>query len=50
MTFALGRGVEFHDAPAIRNVVRKAAENDYKFSSLIDGIVMSTPFQMRVTE
>ena len=50
LTFALGRGVEFHDAPAIRKVVRQAADNDYRFSSLIMGIVTSTPFQMRVTE
>lgn len=50
LTFALGRGVEFHDAPAIRKVVREAADNDYRFSSLIRAIVTSTPFQMRVTQ
>jgi len=50
LTFALGRGVEFHDAPAIRKVVREAADNDYRFSSLIQAIVTSTPFQMRVTQ
>ena len=50
LTFALGRGVEFHDAPAIRKVVREAADNDYRFSSLIQAIVSSTPFQMRVTQ
>lgn len=50
LTFALGRGVEFHDAPAIRKVVREAADNDYRFSSLIQAIVTSTPFQMRVTK
>lgn len=50
LTFALGRGVEFHDAPAIRKVVREAAEHDYRFSSLIQAIVTSTPFQMRVTK
>jgi len=47
LTYALGRGVEDYDAPAVRKVVRDAATNDYKFSSLILGIVNSTPFQMR---
>jgi hypothetical protein len=50
MTFALGRGVESFDAPAIRKVVREAADNNYRFSSLIQAIVTSTPFQMRVTQ
>ena len=50
LTFALGRGVEFHDAPAIRRVVRGAADNDYQFSSLVQAIVTSTPFQMRVSK
>ena len=50
MTFALGRGVEFSDAPAIRKVVREAADNDDRFSSLIQAIVTSTPFQMRASK
>jgi hypothetical protein len=50
LTFALGRGVESFDAPAIRKVVREAANKDYRFSSLIHAIVTSTPFQMRVTQ
>jgi len=50
LTFALGRGVESHDAPAIRKVVREAADNDYRFSSLIQAVVTSTPFQMRETQ
>ena len=49
MTFALGRGVEHYDAPAIRQVVRIARKSDYRFSSIILGIVASTPFQMRKT-
>ncbi|MDQ8182662.1 DUF1592 domain-containing protein [Pelagicoccus sp. SDUM812005] len=49
LTFALGRGVEAFDAPAIRQVVREAAQDDYRFSSLVLGIVNSTPFQMRST-
>jgi hypothetical protein len=47
LTFALGRGVESTDAPAIRGIVREARENDYRFSSLVLGIARSTPFQMR---
>ena len=47
LTFGLGRGIEPHDGPAIRKVVRESADNDYKFSSLIEGIVVSVPFQMR---
>ena len=47
LTFALGRGVEPYDGPAIREVVRRAKANDFRFSSLILGITASTPFQMR---
>jgi hypothetical protein len=47
LTFALGRGVEWQDAPAVRRIVRDAEANDYRFSSLIHGIVNSTPFTMR---
>jgi len=47
LTFALGRGVELHDAPAVREVVRRARADDYRFSSLVAGIVTSTPFRMR---
>jgi hypothetical protein len=47
MTYALGRGVEYYDMPAIRAIVHEAAHNDYRFSSLIMGVVKSTPFQMR---
>lgn len=50
MTYALGRGVETHDAPAIRKIVRDARSTDYRFSSLIQGIVHSIPFQMRTAE
>jgi hypothetical protein len=49
MTYGLGRGLEFYDAPAVRKVVRTAKSNDYRFSSLVLGIVNSEPFQMRVT-
>ena len=47
LTYALGRGLEFYDMPVVRGIVRDAARNDYEFSSLITGIVKSTPFQMR---
>ena len=50
LVFALGRGVESYDAPAIRKIVRDSADQDYCFSSLIQGIVSSPPFQMRVVE
>ena len=48
LTYGLGRGVEYYDSPAIRKIVRASAAADYKFSSLVLGIVASTPFQMRV--
>ncbi len=47
LTYALGRGVESYDAPAIRSIIREAAPDDYRWSSLILEIVKSTPFQMR---
>jgi mono/diheme cytochrome c family protein len=47
LTYALGRGVEYYDAPAIRNIMRDAAPGRYRWSSLVLGIVKSTPFQMR---
>jgi hypothetical protein len=50
LTYALGRGVESYDAPAVRGVVRSAQAQDYRFSSFIAGIVSSTPFQMRRSE
>jgi mono/diheme cytochrome c family protein len=50
LTYALGRGVEYYDMPAIRKIVREAGNNDYRFSSLVLGIVKSTPFQMRRSE
>jgi len=50
MTYALGRGVEYYDAPAVRNVVSEAKSRDYRFSSFILGIAGSKPFQMRRSE
>ncbi len=47
LTYALGRGVEPFDMPAVRKIVRDAAPGDYRWSSLILGVVKSVPFQMR---
>jgi hypothetical protein len=47
MTYALGRGVEYYDAPAVRAILREAAPQNYRFSSIVLGIVKSAPFQMR---
>ena len=47
LTYALGRGVEYYDAPAVRKIVREARTQDFRFSSFIMGMVKSTPFQMR---
>ena len=48
LTYALGRGVEHHDAPAVRAITRAAAERGYGLASLIVGVVRSTPFRMRL--
>jgi len=50
MIYALGRGVEYYDMPAIRSIVRDAARNDYRFSTLVLDILDSQPFQMRRSE
>ena len=47
LTYALGRGLEYYDAAAVRKIARNAADNDYRFSSLVMGVVQSTPFHMR---
>jgi|RhiMethySRZTD1v2_1073278.scaffolds.fasta_scaffold18740_4 mono/diheme cytochrome c family protein len=49
LTYALGRGLEPADAPAVRRIKREAAATNYRFSALIQGIVASTPFQMRMS-
>jgi mono/diheme cytochrome c family protein len=50
LTYALGRGLESYDAPAVRKIVRDSGSQDYRFSSLVLGIVNSTPFEMRRTQ
>jgi hypothetical protein len=48
-TFALGRGVESHDGPAVREVVRSARAADFRLSALVEAIVVSQPFRMRTS-
>ena len=50
LVYALGRGLDYYDMPVARSIVRDAAKANYKFSSLIVGIVRSTPFDMRRPE
>jgi hypothetical protein len=50
MTYALGRGLEAYDAAAVRAITRSAKAEDYRFSSIILGIVKSVPFQMRTAK
>jgi hypothetical protein len=47
MTYALGRGVEYSDMPTVREILRESARNEYRFSSIVLGIVKSTPFEMK---
>jgi mono/diheme cytochrome c family protein len=47
MIYALGRGLEYYDMPTVRSVVHQSAVNNYKFSSLVLGVVDSEPFLMR---
>ena len=49
LTYALGRGLEYYDMPAVRKIVQDARGNDYRFSSIVLGVVRSTPFQMKET-
>jgi hypothetical protein len=48
LTYALGRGLEDYDMPVVRSIVRDAAGKNYRFSSLVLGVVKSAPFQMRL--
>lgn len=47
LTYAVGRGLDGHDAAAVRQITRAARDDDYRFSSLVLGVVSSAPFQMR---
>ena len=48
MTYALGRTVDYYDMPAVRKIVREAARDQYRFSSIVMGIVRSDAFRMRM--
>jgi hypothetical protein len=48
LTYALGRGLESYDIPAVRAITRAAAPGEYRWSAIIAGIVDSVPFRMRV--
>jgi len=50
LAYALGRRLEYYDCPAVRKIVRDAAAQDYRWSSLIMGIVKSPSFLMRTRE
>ena len=47
MTYALGRGLEYYDAPAVRAILRDGSRDEYRFSTLVLGVVQSAPFRMR---
>ena len=47
LIYALGRGLDYRDMPTVRAILRDAARDNYRFSSLVLGVVHSTPFQMR---
>jgi hypothetical protein len=48
LTYALGRGVEIQDKPLVRSIVRNAAADNYRFSTLVLGVVKSAPFQNNI--
>jgi hypothetical protein len=50
LTYALGRGLQPEDMPAVRAIVREAKGEEYRFASLIEGVAKSTPFRMRKAE
>ena len=48
MIYSLGRGVEHYDMPLVRAIVKDAERNNYRFSSIVMGIVKSAPFTMNM--
>jgi len=50
LTYALGRRLEYYDAPEVRRIVRNARGSDYRFSSIVLGVVNSKPFEMRKSQ
>jgi hypothetical protein len=47
LTYSVGRGLEYYDMPTVRSIVKDAARTNYRFSSLVLGVVKSAPFQMK---
>jgi hypothetical protein len=50
LTYALGRGLEPYDMPAVRQILRESRAAKYQFAELVLGVVRSTPFQMRTMD
>jgi len=50
MTYALGRGVEYTDMPTVRGILQDAGKDDYRFGSIVMGIVKSAPFEMKAKQ
>lgn len=50
LMYAVGRNLQYYDAPAVRAAVHEAAAGNYQFSSLVLGVVKSVPFQMRESQ
>jgi len=50
LTYAIGRGLEYYDMPAVRAIVHRAAPSEYRWSAILLGIVQSTPFRMRMVQ
>ena len=50
MTYALGRSLDYHDMPTVRRIVREAAKDDYRFKSIVLGVVSSDAFRKREAE
>lgn len=48
LTYAVGRALEYHDMPAVRSIIREAADEDFRFTALVEGIVQSPQFTQRV--
>jgi hypothetical protein len=49
LTYALGRGLDYRDMPAVRKIVQNARSKDYRFSSIVLGVARSVPFEMKET-
>jgi hypothetical protein len=50
LTYATGRALKYYDMPVVRSIDREAAKSDNRFSALIEGVVKSDPFQMRMKQ